>query len=1048
MRFLANWSVRNRAIVDIFVLAWIVGGLIAFFEIKREFFPAFSVDMVQVLTIYPGATPEDVERLITDPLEDEIVDLSGLDRVESISSEGMSEIQVYVDPDAATVPEVEREVERAVERVKGTLPDDAEEPQVVEIKLEEAIVSAGIVGEAAWETRKSLVERLKDRLRSVSGVSRVVIAGLEDRVIQVEVDPIRLGGMGLAASDLVRAIQGADADLPAGSLETRQGDILVRTIADIKSTEAVGAVVVRSTPEGLIRIRDVATVKMVLADERTRSRMGGRPATVLTIFKNKDADVLDITERVKGILATEEKQFPPGLSLAYGLDFSEWLVERLNITYITAISGFILVFILLAIFLDPISAAWCAYGIPVAILGGVLVMYLTGSSLNMLSLFGFILVIGMLVDDAIVVVENVARYREQGLPDREAVVRGASEISGPIIAAVLTTLAALMPLALMTGVTGRFMAEIPKPGIYALLASLIEALITLPAHLYSTLHWRGGESLKHLFRFWDPVRRGGDRVVNWMRHRHLFFLSRCLRHRYLFLVGITLLFFGSLVVGFGVLRFELVSTTDAPLFQVEIRAPVGTSLDEVERIAAEVEEKVATLPADEVERVSTTIGLRRHERGFDFSKEVAQVTIDLHEPDIRKRNADAIMNELRPKLAEIRGAEVTISEMQGGPPVGRPVTIRLLGDDLGEMYGFAERIRDFIAGLPGAVDVEINQKKGAREIVVRADDELAGRVNQSARSLGAEIRAGVAGLEAASVRIDNDDVKILVRHPAETRRSTRGIDDMLVPTAAGATSLAGLANFTQQRGWAQIRHYDGRREISVSADLNRDGLESAEANARVRDAFFVEARDRGITLELAGEAEDTQKSLKSLVYAMLAGFALIAVILVVQFRNFVQPIAVLGAIPLALIGVVLTLVAHTLVYQATGIGMDSPMGLMSLIGMTALFGVIVNDSIVLVDFVNQSRREGGKRWRSILKAGWTRLRAVMLTSVTTSAGILPMAYTMRGSSAFLAPMALSFGWGLIFGTFLTLFVVPTLVAIIDDVLHFFGGRSIGETEDE
>lgn len=1054
MRFLANWSVRNRAIVDVFVLAWLVGGLIAFWEIKREFFPSFSVDAIQVLTIYPGATSEDVERLVTDPLEDELVELSGLDRVESISAEGRSEITIFVDIDAAEVAEVEREVERVVERVRSELPEDAEDPQVAEIKLEEAVVSAGIIGEAPWEVRKQLVERLKDRVRAVPGVARIVVAGLEERVLQVEVDPTRLGGLGISASEIARAIQGADADLPAGALQTRQGEVLVRTVADLSSPEAIGRIVLRAATgsgeagTGTIRIRDVATVRMALADERTRSRMEGRPATVLTIFKNSDADVLDLTARVKGILEEEARSFPPGLSLGYGIDFSEWLQERLNVTYMTAISGFILVFILLAIFLDPISAAWCAYGIPVAILGGVFMMYVTGSSLNMLTLFGFILVIGMLVDDAIVIVENVARYRDLGLPDREAVVRGASEIAAPVVAAVLTTLAALMPLALMSGVTGRFMAEIPKPAMFALAASLIEALITLPAHLYTTLHWRGMKGVERLFRFWEPVRRGGDRVVRRLKLFHLYWLSRCLRHRYLFFVGVAALFVGSLVVGFGVLRFELVSTTDAPLFQVEIRAPAGTSLDEVERIAAEVEEKIARLSKEEVERVSTTIGLRRHDQGFEYSKEVAQITVDLHEPDVRKRAADLIMSDLRPMLAEVRGAEVVLSEMQGGPPVGRPVSIRLLGDDLPSMYGFAERVRDHIAGLPGAVDVEISQKKGAREIVVRADEDMAGRVSQTARSLAAEVRAGVDGLEAASVRIGSDDVKILVRHPEGLRASTEGLERMLVPTPAGATSLAGIAGFERQRGWAQIRHYDGRRVITVSSDLARDGMASNEANANVRDAFFEEARDRGITLELGGEAEDTQKSLKSLLFAMLAGFALIGVILVVEFRNFLQPLAVLGAIPLAFIGVVLTLVAHTLLYETTGIGMDTPMGLLGLIGMTALFGVIVNDSIVLVSFINEARRSGANRWQSILRAGWTRLRPVMLTSVTTSAGILPMAYTMKGSSAFLAPMAISFGWGLIFGTLLTLFVVPTFVAVLDDLLHVLGMSSIGEGEEE
>lgn len=1043
MRFLAEWSVRNKAAVHILVAAWLAGGLYAAAQIRREFFPEISLDIVQVITILPGATPEDVERLLTDPLEDEIVNLSGVDRVESVSTEGRSVITVFVDPDAGDVEQVRRDVERAVD-LAADLPDDAEDPIVMEVKSQAPVLSAAILGEAPWETRKRLADRLKDRFRGIPGVTTVIVDGLREREILVEVDPERLAARRLGAADVAEAIRAARADLPAGTLRTRGGDVLVRSVDSLESAEAVGMIVVRPTPAGVVRIRDVATVREGLAEEVSRGRSGGRPAVFLTVMKSQDGDVLEIARRLKAVVAEESAALSDGrsngrsngLSIGLSQDLSEWVEERLGMAYWNGLQGFVLVLLLLAVFLDLPSAAWCAYGIFSATIGGLLVLYLTGGTLNMLSIFGFILVLGMLDDDAITVVENVAAWRDRGLSAREAVVRGVSEVARPVTAAILTTSAALLPLALMTGHMGKFMRIIPQPGLYCLAASLFDLMVLMPAHILMTSTWGRPRLLARPLGAWDRVRAGGDRFMAFLRRRHRALLVPILRRRYWFLGGVAAAFVAAVVVGATVLRFELVSTRDTPMFQIEVTAPAGTSLDETERIISSVEERVLRLPANEVEAVMSMIGSRLNYEHFgemEFAREVAQVTVDLHEPDVRPRDADEIAAELRPMLAEIRGAEIRIEEMKGGPPVGRPLSVRLSGDDWGSLRHVAEEMKAFAATLPGAVDVDDDLREGKREVVLRARADAAALAGTTPGRIALEARAAADGIDAARVRVAGDEAKIRVRWPADRRVREADLASIRIPTPAGPAPLSNLAEISRGRGTAALRHYDGRRTITVSADLERHGLESREANARVRERFADDARAQGILFAEGGEAEDMEKSLRSIREAALLGVALIAIILVFQFGNFLQPLVILGTLPLAIIGVILTLVVHSVVYETTGVGIDAPMGMLAMIGMAALLGMVTNDAIVLVDFVNESRGRGRGRWASIVRASTRRLRPILLASSTTAVGVLPMAYTARGSSAFLAPMALTFGWGVLVASVLTLFVIPVLLAVVDDL---------------
>ncbi|MBL4888884.1 MAG: efflux RND transporter permease subunit, partial [Candidatus Lindowbacteria bacterium] len=394
MNSLTKWAIRNRAVVDVFVLAWIIGGLFAANSIRRELFPEFSFDAVQIETILPGATPEDIERLVTDPIEDVVVDLPNLDHVQSVSNSGRSVVTLIINADATTVEKVLRDVEQAIEPL-DELPDEAEDPVIRSISFEERVIVVALLGDAPWNVRKRITDNLKERFRTITGVSSVVVAGIQKREIAIEILPERLAARGLSAADIVMAIQNADANLPAGTISTKDGDILVRTVTDLGSPELVGNVIVRANGNQLIRVKDLADVRFALEDERTRSRIGGKQAANITVMKSTEGDNIKISDKIKAIVGAEREKLPYGLELSYVQDGSLWVKERLNVAYKAGIFGFILVFILLAVFLDPLSAAWCAYGIPISVLGGLLILYITGGTLNMLTIFGFILVIGM-----------------------------------------------------------------------------------------------------------------------------------------------------------------------------------------------------------------------------------------------------------------------------------------------------------------------------------------------------------------------------------------------------------------------------------------------------------------------------------------------------------------------------------------------------------------------------------------------------------------------------------------------------------------------------
>ncbi|MBL4890105.1 MAG: efflux RND transporter permease subunit, partial [Candidatus Lindowbacteria bacterium] len=685
--------------------------------------------------------------------------------------------------------------------------------------------------------------------------------------------------------------------------------------------------------------------------------------------------------------------------------------------------------------------------IPISLAFAMMLGPSLGMNINAMTLFAAIVILGMLVDDAIVVVENVARHREMGMPPGEAVIRGASEVAKPITAAVFTTMAALLPMSLMSGTMGKFMAEIPKPGIYALAASLVEALITLPPHLYVTSRWGRPRFLNWPLKKWDKVRRVGDSIMKWLRNKHNRMLRKTLRHRYVFVVCIAVVFVATLFAAKHALRFELVATTDAPLFLIEVKAPAGTSLDELEKIIIDIENAVFKLPEHEIKSVSATLGIRIDEKfgGAEYGKELAQVMVELNDPKFRPRNADPIIDDLRPLLSAVKGADIVIADMQGGPPVGAAINVRISGEDFRVIENIADEIKTFIAQMPGTTDIDDNLREGNREIVIRPTPDAAALAGSHPRAIATEVRAAVDGIEAVSVRIGDDDVVLRVRYPENRRVREIDLHAVRIPTAQGSTPISNLADISPGRGWSSIKHYNGRRTVSVSADVNRGGVESGFANASIMEEFEARVTGMGGLLELGGENADTEESLESIKGAGILCISLIAIILVFQFGNFGQPIAVLSALPLAMIGIVITLIVHSQLFELTGIGLDLPMGLMPLIGMTALLGVIVNDSIVLVDFINQSRLRGGGRWRSILQAGRHRIRPVILTSITTAAGILPMGYTLRGTSSFLAPMAIAFGWGLLFGTGLTLLVVPTLSAVIDDIrIRLFGGYHYSE----
>jgi len=994
-------------------------GVLTLMQMQREQWPKLSLGEMWITTIYPGASSEDVELNVTNKLEDELEDVTGIERITSISMENISSIKIVIDPDVKDEKEVKREVRDAVGRVTDFPAEVTESPLIVDIKTSMfPVFEVGISGDLPYRELREIARLFEKKLEVVDGVSDIERFGYRAREIQVKVNPEAMDKYQIPLQQLIAAIGARNIRATAGTLESYTSEKNVVTLAQFREPMEVGDVIVRSNIDGsLIKVKDLAIVEDDFEEEKSLSRMNGISAVSFMVTKRESADIIRMVDGIKELIEQESKELPPGVEILSSNDYSRYVRNRFKMVTSNMLIGLVLVVLMLAFFLNLRTAFWVAMGIPVTLLGASCLFPLLDISLNSVSLTAMILMLGIIVDDGIIISENIYRHWEHGDSPLTAAVEGIREVFFPVLTTILTTLLVFAPMFLMPGMMGKFVFTIPLVVTLALSVSLVEVTIALPAHLTRGLH-------RH--------KEGEERVAGhpWFEHlkehyQHL--VPHVLRFRYALMLLAVIVLAGTLWYAATFMKFALFPPGMADQFFVMAELPQGTPIQTTSDKVREIEALISNLQKGELDSFTTRIGKKREVDGGDSERENhAYLSVNLTPFSTRDRTADEIVEALRKKTDAFTGfINIAYTIESGGPPVGKPITLRIVGSGDVQRTKLANAVEAHLKTITGVKDIARDDKSGKDQVEIQLDEVSLARLGLTVADVAQGIRIAYDGEVVTSVRYGDEDVDFRVMLHEKVRRRLSDLSELLIPNRQGQlVKLKTVTSFSTGPGPADYHHYDGERTITITADLVPGTTTSLEATEAVLSNFDLNRDWPGMRIVAGGEAQETAESMSGLFKTFVIAIVGIYFLLVLLFNSFTQPFLVMVAIPFGIIGVIIAFALH-----------GEPLGFIGMLGVVGLAGVVVNDSLVLVDHVNQLRHERPNEtvFDLIVEGAANRLRPVLLTTLTTLSGLLPLAYGIGGSDPYMAPMALALGYGLLFATPLTLVLVPCLYMAFHDV---------------
>ena len=1022
MHALIRYFAQRNTVANVFTLMVVLLGLSTLSYIQRDNFPSVDFAEMVITTRYPGASPQDVELNVTNKIEEELKEVDGLKRVTSFSMENISVINVEIDLDVQDKDKVKTDVRDAVSRTADLPVEVDEQPLVQEITTATGIpiIEVGLSGDIPYTELREYARRAEKALEDIPGVARLKRYGYLDREIRIELIQDAMEKWQVPGAQLVDAVSKRNIRASGGSFESYTSEKNIVTLAQFKTPQEVADVIVDVTAEGtLVRVGDIAIVKDAFEPEKVRSRMNGRQAISFLVYKKETADIIRTVDRIKAFVEENKHRLPAGVKIEYSNDVSQNVRNRLSVVMSNGAMGLMLVLFMLALFLDFRSAFWVAMGIPVALLGTIFLLPVFGAYLDSIALAAMILVIGIVVDDGIVVAENIWLHREQGMTPLDAAVEGTASVFQPVVTTLLTTALAFAPMFFMSGTLGDFVYVIPLVVVLALLVSFGELIIALPAHLIAGVRHEPLAQLKHA------------RSLDFEGVREVFarLLTRLINWRY----PLILLSVFALVAAFWYagryMDFVLFPTQTADRFYVLAELPTGSSLDHTADTIRQLEVLVEALPDGEVDSYVTRIG-SHGDFNMGENEHWAYVGVYLTPFATRERNADQIVEDLRRRGEGIDDIERMIFVIDsGGPPVGRPITIRAVGSDDTMRADLATLIENRLDQVTGVKDIDRDDKKGKEQINIDLDFIRLADSALTVSDIARNVRLAFDGEVVTSVRYGDEDVDFRVLFEDTARSSLGSLSDLVIPNSRGDfVRLEEVANFSIDAGPANVYHFDNERAITVTADVAKDQITPLVAIEQALAGIDVDTDWPGMRIVVGGEAEETSESMGSLVVAFVAAAVGIYLLLLLLFNSLLQPVLVMVAIPFGLIGVILAFALH-----------QQALGFLAMLGVVGLTGILVNDSLILVNLVNRmktTRPEMDARQR-VVAATKTRLRPIVLTSITTVAGLLPMAYGLGGSDPFSAPMALAMGYGILFATPITLVLIPCLLVVMDDSSGLF-----------
>jgi len=1013
---LITFCVERSLLVNMLSLMLLAGGIFAATSIQREAFPNINFDLVVINTAWPGSSPHEIERLVVTPIERELKGIDGIKTIRSTAYSGSMEIDIEIDPDYSDRSRFVSDVQQAINR--ASLPDDLpNDPVLMEIKSEQApVLSFTVYGDLKPLALKRIADSIEDDVLDIPGVARVITQGKRKEEIRIVLDPERMRRQRISTRDVVRLIQGWNVNAPGGTIKTTGKEKIIRVSGQFKSAADVAHLVLRANDRGhAVYLSDVADVSEALVTPQRYVDAMGKPAINMIVMKKGNADIIDLVDRLRIYLAAMPKKYGGHISVHTYRDIS--IVTRLRLHVLTSNGGIglVLVLVVLLLFLRPAVAFTTAWGLPIIFFAGILMLFLFGNTLNLLSMFGFIIALGLIVDDAIIIGENTTWHMEQGMMPKRAAILGTYELAGPVSATVLTTIVAFLPLMFMQGIIGKFIFSIPVVVIVLLCFSWLEALFILPNHIRDVSNARS-----------HPKERA---VMHWLTRIYEIVLRSAVRWRYLTIL-ITLAALGGSLWLASHMKFQLFPSGAESQFYLRVTAPSGTTLASMRQKMLAVERDVrANINPDLLETTIIITGQSSADERDSlkqFGDHFGFVRVILTPFSTRKESAFTVMHRLERVIPKIfPKLLIDFVMLSPGPPVGRALHAELSGASTPVLKRTARRLQAYLTKVSGVHSIESGLSAGDPEVHIVLDRKLAAYAGVNLATVATHIRAAFDGLRVSTLNRGKEEVDITLRYPERFQRHVQTLKTLGIHNRTGGlTPLGAFARFVTLPGVTSIRHRDGNRVIDISADVDSDKITSRELNAQImHDKKLWMGTDK-VKIHLGGEEERSRESMHGLIFSFAYALAGIFVILAIQFNRVSYPLLVMLAIPFGAIGIIIGFFLH-----------GQPLSFMAMMGFVALTGVVVNDSLVIAVFIQRSI-EKGMTWRAAVHdAGKRRLRAVLLTTVTTVVGLLPTAYGWGGFDPFVAPMALALSWGLIFSTGITLISIPATVGIGMDVKH-------------
>jgi multidrug efflux pump subunit AcrB len=1024
-RGLIAWFAHNPVAANLLMLLIVAVGLVSAFQIQRSMFPAFDVEMIFINVAYPGAAPEEVEQGIVLKIEEAINDLDGIKRVESDAFESAARMMIEPQP-GTNLSRLLADIQNRVDAI-AQFPEEAEKPVISQPEVLFPALTLQLSGNIDERSMKSLADEIRRELLTVPAISAARVVGARDYEIGIEVSEEKLREYHLTLGDVANIISASSLDLPAGSVRTENGEIMLRTIGQAYVQHDFENIVLKTWPDGTrLLLGDIATVADGFVDAAGFAAFNGVYSLGINVFAVGKQDIIDTADAAKAYVAERSTRLPEGVTLDVWSDATYYLKDRLGMMVSSLTMGALLVFLVLALFLEIKLAFWVMMGIPVCFLGAMALIHTPyiDASLDMISLFGFIMVLGIVVDDGIIIGESAYSEQEKLGRSIDSVVNGAYRVSSPATFGVLTTIVAFAPSLFIDGVFGAFPEACGWVVILCLAFSIIESKLILPAHIAHSKPARH-PLLRGINRLQEGINR---RLAHFVQHRYQPFMLRCVNNRYTTLTVFTAM----LVLCFGLVAGGLVRTILAPempgeFLTVELRMSQGVPEERTLQAVTRIAEAFHEMERNYQRESDTDERLLQHMATYGFDRINGRIDVELTKEDARSIDAREIQRRWREQVGVIHGAEVFSITSTDGMKFGPSIAFDLMHHDINTLRKAAGELEEAMRKYAGVFDVRNGISDTADEFHLELLPE-AESLGLTQFDLGTQVRHAFYGAEPQRVQRGIDEIKVMVRYPKADRENVNSLHNMLIRTPAGdEVPIETVANLEVRQGLLKATRINYQRAAEVTAEANKEVVEPDKIIADIAQNVMpgLQAKYPELRFELSGMADEEAKMAKSLVMGF--GLALFGVyaLLAVPTRSYIQPLIIMGVIPFGIVGAI---IGHWV--------MGYSLSMMSLMGVVALSGVVVNDSLLLVDFINNAVDEGQDRHTAVLESGGKRFRAIMLTSLTTFVGLVPMLLSRSAQAEAMVPMAISLAFGILFTTVITLLLVPCLYMILEDVEHW------------